>query len=262
MVDSDKHWARLGRIDPYLKTVRTLDPYKLDPNMPVKGEARYFASGERYVTDLFETIERSVCSGFKPKTAVDFGCSVGRIAIPLAKRCELVIGLDVSPDALAEAERNASRFGVTNTRWLPSDDQLTRMADRVDLFHSYNVLQHLPVARGLSIVRIALARLAPGGVIAVHVPYADRASPVRRAINWAQAHIPGIHLIANITRGRPYDYPHMLMNSYDLTTLISLLCEGGCAGVHCKFINQGRYPGVLVIARTGTDVPAAPAVPE
>lgn len=100
------------------------------------------------------------------------------------------------------------------------------------------------------IVRRALSLLAPGGVLAIHVPYADRASAARRAINWAPAHIPGVYRLANIVRGRPQNYPHMLMNPYNLGRLLSLVRENGCEYAHCKFIDQGRYPGVLLVART------------
>ena len=147
MVDSDKHWARLGRIDPYLSTVKTLDPYKLDPTLGRDIDA-YFESGERYLSDLFEAIRLHIAPGFKPRLGVDFGCSVGRVAIPLARRCQSIIGLDVSTDALGEAERNATRLGTTNARWLASDDDLSRLTEPIDLFHSYNVLQHMPVPRG------------------------------------------------------------------------------------------------------------------
>jgi trans-aconitate methyltransferase len=246
MVDSDKHWARLGRTDPYLSTVKTLDPYKLDPTLGRDIDA-YFESGERYLSDLFEAIRLHIAPDFKPRLAVDFGCSVGRVAIPLARRCQSVIGLDVSTDALAEAQRNATRRGTTNARWLPSDDDLSRVTDPVDLFHSYNVLQHMPVARGLYVVRQALARLAPGGVMAVHVPYNDRASQLRRAINWTQANVPGIHWLANLARHRPLRYPHMLMNPYSLTDLLSLMRDRGCGDAYCKFIDQGRYPGAILI---------------
>jgi trans-aconitate methyltransferase len=248
LVNSDKHWIRLGQIDPYLKTVRTLDPYKRPENLPSEGEI-YFASGDRYLSDIFEAIERHLATGFKPRIAVDFGCSVGRIAIPLARRCETVIGLDVSTDALAEAGRNATRQGVTNARWLVSDDALSEIREPIDLFHSYNVLQHLPVSRGMAIVTRALTRLAPGGVIAVHVPYVDRASALRHAVNWAQAHVPGIHALANLARRRPVDYPHMLMNAYDLTAIVSLLAEHRFDSIHFKLVDQGRYPGAIVMAR-------------
>jgi SAM-dependent methyltransferase len=251
-LNSDKHWVRLGREDPYLSTVRTLDPYKLEPDLP-PGADRYFVSGERYVSDLFATMARHLDAGFAPQVAVDFGCSVGRVALPLARRCPSVIGLDVSKDALAEAARNAARFAVSNVSWLLSDDQLSQIPSGMDLFHSYNVLQHLSVPRGLRIIRRALALLAPGGVLAVHVPYADRASLLRRATNWAQARVPAVHRLANVLRGRPHDYPHMLMNAYDLTTLLSILREYRCEDAHFKFVDQRRYPGALVIAR----VPAA-----
>ena len=208
----------------------------------------YFESGERYLSDLFESIRLRVAPDFNPRLAVDFGCSVGRVAIPLARRCQLLIGLDVSTDVLGEAARNATRLGATNVRWLASDDDLSRVTESIDLFHSYNVLQHMPVSRGLHVVRRALARLAPGGVIAVHVPYDDRASHLRHAINWAQANVPGVHWLANLARRRPMLYPHMLMNSYNLADLLSLVRARGCAEVHCKFVDQGRYPGAIVIA--------------
>jgi SAM-dependent methyltransferase len=235
-------------MDPYLQTVTTLDPYKLDPRV-AEGSAPYFASGDRYVADLFQAIERVTGPGFVPGAAVDFGCSVGRVAIPLARRCRTVIGLDVSQEALAEAGRNAERFGASNTRWLPSDDDLTSMPDGVDLFHSYNVLQHLAVARGMEIIGRALGKLARGGVLAIHVPTADLASRLRRAINWAQARVPGVNRLANLARGRAADYPQMLMNAYDLRAVLSLLAGRGCDGAYCKLVDQGRYPGAIVIAR-------------
>jgi hypothetical protein len=88
-------------------------------------------------------------------------------------------------------------------------------------------------------------------VIAVHFPYADRGAALRRAINWAQGCVPGVHRLANLARGRPHDYPHMMMNAYDLTPFLALLNENGCESAYCKFVDQGRYPGAIVIARVG-----------
>jgi hypothetical protein len=44
--------------------------------------------------------------------------------------------------------------------------------------------------------------------------------------------------LANVFRRRPRDYPHMQMNAYDLTTLLSLLQEHGCGSAHRKFVDQ------------------------
>jgi hypothetical protein len=38
--------------------------------------------------------------------------------------------------------------------------------------------------------------------------------------------------------------------SVNLGRLLSLVRENGCEYAHCKFIDQGRYPGVLLVART------------
>jgi len=248
MVDSDRHWIRFGEFDPYLKTVQTLDPYKLDSGLPTTSDF-YFVSGERYLDDLFLQIDRRVAPGFKPRHGVDFGCSVGRIAVPLSRRCQMMTGVDIAPGSLLEAEKNAAQFGVGNARWVLSDDALSRVADPFDFFHSYNVLQHLAVERGLKIVRRAVELIMPGGVLAVHVPYADLASPARRTINWAQTYIPGVRHVANVARGRAPNYPHMLMNPYDLGAVYSILAARGCEEVHCKLVDQRRYPGAIVMAR-------------
>ena len=74
MVNSDKHWARLGLIDPYLSTVKTLDPYKLDPTLG-RDIGAYFESGERYLSDLFQSItqiEGLVDAGIDPDRVVKF----------------------------------------------------------------------------------------------------------------------------------------------------------------------------------------------
>jgi hypothetical protein len=53
MVESDKHWIRLGRMDPYLKTVQTLDPYKRD------GGATYVSTPtSRRASGMWQTFSR------------------------------------------------------------------------------------------------------------------------------------------------------------------------------------------------------------
>ena len=51
----------------------------------------------------------------QPASALDFGTGSGCIAITLAAKCPSarIVALDVSPEALAQAERNARQSGVT-----------------------------------------------------------------------------------------------------------------------------------------------------
>ena len=56
---------------------------------------------------------------FERRAALDYGCGVGRLTLPLAERCEHVYGVDVSPSMLREAARNAARMGLPNVEWVP-----------------------------------------------------------------------------------------------------------------------------------------------
>ena len=51
--------------------------------------------------------------GLKPKTVIDLGCGTGSIALPLAKEGYDVIGVDLSPEMLTEADHKAMEEGVS-----------------------------------------------------------------------------------------------------------------------------------------------------
>lgn len=51
--------------------------------------------------------------GAKPKTVIDLGCGTGSILLPLAKEGFEVIGVDLSPEMLAEADHKAMEEGLS-----------------------------------------------------------------------------------------------------------------------------------------------------
>ena len=71
----------------------------------------FFESGEADVDHLFQLI-----GGFSPADALDFGCGVGRMTLALAKRVKRVVGVDIAPQMLALARRNAEEAGTANAR--------------------------------------------------------------------------------------------------------------------------------------------------
>lgn len=51
--------------------------------------------------------------GMQPRTIIDLGCGTGSIALPLAQKGYDVIGVDLSPEMLTEADHKAMEAGVS-----------------------------------------------------------------------------------------------------------------------------------------------------
>jgi SAM-dependent methyltransferase len=199
---------------------------------------------------MLSIIRERLDPSFAPVRALDFGCGVGRLLIPLATRCPDVTGVDVSPSMLAEARRNCDAAGATEVRLLQGDDELSEVTGLFDFVHSYIVLQHIPVERGERLVRKLAAMLAPGGVGMVHVTYRSGITGfLNRLRYWARLNVPGARWVAGLARGRARTAPVMQMNEYSITRLLELLCDEGCREVHVRFSGHGSARGVLLFAR-------------
>jgi SAM-dependent methyltransferase len=247
--DSDQDWERLARTDPYF-AVLTDPQYRGKPSEIERAE--FFRTGEAHVAEVLSIIRSRLYPTFAPARALDFGCGVGRVLIPLAARCREVTGVDVSPAMLEEARRNCEAAGASQVRLVPSDDELSAIEGEFDFVHSYIVLQHIPVPRGERLVRELAERLAPDGIGVFHVVYMRApASPIRRLVHWARTRVPGAHWALNVARGRPAGTPMMQSNPYSVTRLLDILSSAGCTEVHVRFTNHDGYRGVMLFARKG-----------
>src|SRR5262249_41033519 len=113
---------------------------------------------------------------FSPAAALDFGCGVGRLLVPIAKRSRSAVGIDVSDGMLQEAKSQCASIGLTNVRLIKSDDRLTHVTEKFDLINSYIVLQHVSPERGKVIARSLIERLNDGGIGVLHFTY-DKQPP-------------------------------------------------------------------------------------
>lgn len=245
--DSDRDWEKLGATDPYW-AVLTDERFHADTLTP-ENIAEFFARGERDVAAVFAAIEKCIVPDFRPARALDFGCGVGRLVIPLAKRSGEVVGVDVSDAMLSEARRNAERAGATNVAFVRGDDDLSNVRGKLDLVHSYIVLQHIPVARGEAITRRLLDLLEPGGVGALHYTYATGLSSRSRFLLWARMHVPLANPALNVLLRRPPSHPVMQLNEYSVSRLLAILQEGGCESVHGVLTNHQGNRGVMLLFR-------------
>ena len=247
ITDSDRDWERFGQSDPYFAVLT-------DPEFHGKpvgdARARFFESGEDHIETVLSIIRERLDPGFTPQRALDFGCGVGRLLIPLAARCREVTGVDVSPSMLSEAKRNCVAAGVSNVSLVQGDDELSALKGPFEFIHTYIVLQHIPVVRGERLVRRLASMLVDGGISIFHVPYSTGRSSLRsRLLYWARHNAPGVNALINLSRRRAANTPLMQMNAYSITRLLDILSDEGCQEVHVRFSNHNGARGVMLFAR-------------
>jgi SAM-dependent methyltransferase len=208
----------------------------------------FFQLGQLAVEERLAAAERHF-GPFGRRRALDFGCGVGRLSIPLAARFDDVLALDVAPAMLAEARANAQRQGIGNLRVAPSDDDLTQAVGSFDFVICCMVLQHIPVRRGLRIIGRLLDLVDHGGVAALQLCTGRPEAPGARLRNWAQYHVPGVHGLFNFARGRPWREPLMQMNAYPLEEVMACADAKGFEPCIVEPYADGQFMAAQLLMR-------------
>ena len=250
--DPELDWERYGREQPYYGVY--FDPRFRRENLTPERLREFFDSGEEHAAALWSTIERHLLPGFSPRRVLDFGCGVGRLLVPFARRAEAVVGVDVSPAMLDEARRNVGERSLTNVELMGSLEQAGRGFDFV---HSFIVFQHVPASRGERLIEGLVDALAEGGVGAIHVTFSNELGRRTRVFRWARRTLPFVHALWNWKDGKPLDAPWMQMNRYDLNRLFRLLQDRGCHRSFVRFTNHFGHRGVVLFFEKRT----APSFP-
>ena len=240
-----KRWDAFAAREPYFAVLT--EPRFLRARFDAATEADFFRSGEEYVSDLYGTILSSVAPHFAPLTVLEYGCGVGRLLIPFARRAEKVTGVDISPAMLATARRHADREGVRNVELLASD-AFESDGRTFDLVNCFLVFQRLRRAEGMDLLRRLVRRVREGGVGVFHVPYRAHVSPLVRAARNARARVPGVNAVTNVLRRKPAATPLIESNAYDLNEVLGLLQEEQFGAPHLVFTRHGDLDGVIIHA--------------
>jgi 2-polyprenyl-3-methyl-5-hydroxy-6-metoxy-1,4-benzoquinol methylase len=238
---SDAEWEALGRTDPYWAVI-TDDAFRRE-NLSEENRRRFLETGERYVTRLWATCRRHIDDGFAPRHVLDFGCGVGRVAVALAKRCETVVGVDVSQGMLSEARLLCDDVGAKNIQLVRSDDTLASVTGPFDLVHCLLVLQHVPVRRGLQLTRRLIELAGPDGVVVLHVLYHHP----------FMSH-PWSGILTSVTRSLRRLYrraPEMEMNPYPLDDLFGVVQDARVRRLHAELTDHGGCRGVILFFKKG-----------
>jgi 2-polyprenyl-3-methyl-5-hydroxy-6-metoxy-1,4-benzoquinol methylase len=238
---TDRAWRKFGQDEPYFGVLS--QPRFRRESISTTDKQAFFQSGKEYVDQMLKVARSRVDAPQRFGRALDFGCGVGRLTIPLAAHADQVIGLDISPGMITEAIANCERFGAANVTIAPSQPWPNPTPGGYDLVHSYIVLQHVPTRAGMMLLKRLVGAVGPGGTGVLHLTYGKSSEALRwltRITTW----VPMAHNIVNLLRGRQFFAPMMQMNDYDLNEVLQLLQNSGVVDFHTQFTNHGGHLGV------------------
>lgn len=245
---TDEDWAKWGESDPYFGVLsdnrfrkETIDQYRDE----------FFSSGEAMIATRMATVER-LFGPLSKGSAVDFGCGVGRLAIPLARRFDHVTGIDISSGMIAESQENCAKFNVNNCRFLSAVDAIER--NSIDYINSDIVLQHIPPKKGLKIISSLVGLLRPGsGVIALQMTTKRRIPVVKEIVYSIKHNVPGARYLFNIVQGKNISEPLMQMNDYPIDEVVECYRSAGVKNIFLE-PTFGSSFGFIVYGKHDTEV--------
>lgn len=242
MADSDDNWRLWGEREPYYGVLA--DPRFRTDSIEANRQI-FFESGQAFVGHWLAELER--CFGALPRgRALDFGCGVGRLTIPLSDHFDTVVGIDISEGMLDEARRNSAG---RNIAYALSDDELSQAEGTFDLVTSVIVLQHIPVPRGMAILSRLLSRVGPGGGCLVQLSTARNHGWWRELRYRIRHRFPGGQAIMNLLERRAADTPVMEMNEYSLSDVLALFRKHGFDEMLVRYERHGSAETAMIVAR-------------
>ena len=153
--EATRFWERFAEIDPYRYILTSLKP----------GDPREFwLSGERTVhTELLPVVQSNLV---RPLVGLELGSGLGRLAFPLAKHFQMILGVDVARGMVERATSFARQRGIQNIGFSaitgPEDflQRLGNYAGTCNFIYSLLVFQHIPdfstIEGYLHVIRILL----------------------------------------------------------------------------------------------------------
>jgi 2-polyprenyl-3-methyl-5-hydroxy-6-metoxy-1,4-benzoquinol methylase len=245
-------WDAFAAREPYF-AVLTHARY-LREHFDAAAEAEFFDSGEAYVSELYGIVRARVAPHFAPETVLEYGCGVGRLLIPFARRATNITGVDISQSMLDTARTHISKAGVTNVELRRDLDERT-----FDLVNCFLVLQRLPRSEGIELLQTLTKRVRDGGVGVFQFPYRAELSPLVSVSRKARARVPGVNALVNLVRRK--SVPFIESNTYDINEVFAILQDAGFDSPHVVFSKHGDLDSVIVYAQRRAQLWTAAAAP-
>jgi SAM-dependent methyltransferase len=215
-----RYWDRQAHADPMWAILT--DPAKVGGRWDVD---EFFATG---IHEVRTFMDRAAAWGAPAsrRSALDFGCGIGRLSQALAGHFDQVYGVDISPKMIELAREHNRKGARCEYVWNPAGD-LGRFADgSIDMIYSWITLQHMRPRHARRYMWEFLRVVAPGGLLLFQYP--SRPIDLRfRIARWN----------ALWSRPRP-----MYMNGMNRDQVVKLLERGGGRILEIRQ-DDGSIPG-------------------
>ncbi len=241
----DPRWETFAAREPHFAVLT--DPRFLRANLTSEHEREFFASGEAVVSWMLGVIDAGLAPQFAPMSVLEYGCGLGRLALPLAQRPGSVTAVDRSPVMLDLARREAERRGLGHIVF-QTPAQLFAAPRTFDLVVCYHVLQRLRPVDGMALLRRLIGLVGPGGVGVFQWPYRAQDSGLVVASRSVRERLPGANALANVLRGKPAADPFIPTHTYDLDEMLRAFDLEECRSTHVALEHHEHLDYAIVLA--------------
>ncbi len=201
-----RYWDRQAHADPMWAILT--DPAKAGGRWDAE---EFFATGVHEIGFFMEQAKAWGVPALR-RSALDFGCGIGRLTQALAGHFEHAYGVDISLKMI-ELARQHNRHGARCEYMCNPAGDLNRFADgSIDMIYSWITLQHMRPRHARRYMREFLRVLAPEGLLLFQYP----SKPIR--LRFRMARWKGL-----LATPRP-----MYMNGMNRDDVVRLLELGGC----------------------------------
>jgi SAM-dependent methyltransferase len=248
-------WEAFASREPYFAVLA--DARFLRANLDPSTVESFFRSGEDHVTELLAKLA-ALAPTFQPQSVLEYGCGIGRLAIPFARRGHRVMAVDESPAMLAHASTAIEGSGTGGIE-LMTAGQFERSSLSFDLVNCFLVFQRLRPAAGFDLLRRLAERVREGGWGVFHLPWASNAPAAVRLTRAIRERVPAVNALVNLARRKPAGIPLIGSHVYELNRVIRILRDAGFDAPHLIFRRDGDLEGVVVFAQRLHSFDATPA---
>jgi SAM-dependent methyltransferase len=241
MRNTDADWIHIGKFEPYYG-VLTQEKY-LMANITPEAISEFYEGGNTDINHILSQI-RTVFPEFAPRTALDFGCGVGRLAFSISRHVDKVHGVDVSDDMLDTAQKNALDAGINHITFgkdVPTEE--------FDWVNSHIVFQHIYPQQGYALLaKLMDAVASQRGALSLQITfYKDYTYPGDKMSGASSYSFDGEKTVAFSDQADAVGT--MYMYDYDLNRIFKMLFDRKFLMPIAQHTNHGGCHGVWIFAR-------------